>query len=69
MNTALIQEKMAELGLSIETFAERCLVASKYMEQVVRRGLRPSKRLIAMMARELGVTPEELFPDTSRQAV
>lgn len=68
MNTAFIVKRMAERKLTVEEFAKRCLVAEKYMEQVL-KGLRPSKRLIALMAKELECDPTEIHPEGIKQAV
>jgi transcriptional regulator with XRE-family HTH domain len=62
MNAALLRKMVAEKGWDTTTFADRCLVAPRYMQQVL-KGLTPSKRLIIMMARELGCDPNKIAPD------
>ncbi len=62
MNTALIKQRMEKKGWDTAVFADRCLVAERYMDQIL-KGLTPSKRLVVMMARELELDPKLIAPE------
>jgi transcriptional regulator with XRE-family HTH domain len=62
MDTVYLKKRMSEKKIDASTLADRCFVAPRYMEQVL-KGLMPSKRLILSIARELECDPCKVAPE------